>query len=264
MGRLDGKVAVITGAARGTGAATAQLFVSEGAKVVIADVLDDRGKATAEQLGQAARYFHCDVTEEQDWAQLISYAVDQFGSLNVLVNNAGVCRLNKIQDTTLEDYFLITKVNQLGTFLGVRAAIDAMREAGGGSIINISSIAGHSPAPRCSVYAASKFAIRGITKVAALELGRYGIRVNAICPASGNREMVLEALPPDLLEIFTNSSASAPDTTTGPPLGKLGGMEDVARAALFLASDESSCFSGADFMLDGGITAGTNMGGFPD
>src|SRR5262249_25903732 len=265
MGKLDGRVAIVTGAARGSGEATARRFLSEGAKVVIADVLDDRGKSTALELGEGALYHHCDVTEEEDWVDLIKYTLDEFGSLNVLVNNAGICRLSSIQETSVELFMQITKVNQLGTFLGIRAAVDPMRAAGGGSIINISSIAGHYVPPRFSAYAASKFAIRGLTKVAALELGRYGIRVNAICPMSGNPEMVRDALPPRLLEHFTSQLEAAPESMTGTLPRQAGGMEDVAATALFLASDDSAGFNGADLMVDGGASCGdANMGNLPD
>lgn len=257
--RLDGKIAIVTGAARGSGQAIARRFVAEGARVVVADVLDDRGKVAVEELGGSAVYRHCDVSEEQDWSDLVAYTVGRFGALNVLVNNAAVLHINAIRDTTVEAYLRITRVNELGTFLGIRAAIEPMTAAGGGSIVNVSSIDGHFAAPRTSAYSASKFAVRGLTKVAALELGGLGIRVNAICPAAGNPEMVLESLPPGMLEAYTSRSTSRAASMATPPVGRFGTVEDVAATALFLASDDSAYYTGADFVLDGGITSGMHI-----
>jgi 3alpha(or 20beta)-hydroxysteroid dehydrogenase len=264
MARLDGKIAIVTGAARGSGLAIARRFVAEGARVVVADVLDDRGKLAVEELGSAALYRHCDVSEEADWSDLVSYTVSQLGRLDVLVNNAAVLHINEITDTTVEAYQRIFRVNELGTFLGIRAAVEPMKAAGGGSIVNISSIDGHYAAPRTSAYSASKFAVRGLTKVAALELGRFGIRVNSICPAAGNPEMVLESLPPEMLQTYASRAAERPSGMMTPPVGRFGEMDDVAAAALFLASDDSTYFTGADFMLDGGITCGMSIHGMTD
>ena len=257
--RLDGKVGIVTGAARGSGEATARLLVEQGARVVLGDVLDDRGKPVAEELGDAARYLHLDISSENDWAAATEFAEREFGSLTTLVNNAAILHVAPIAETTVEDYLRVTRVNELGTFLGVRAAIEPMKRAGGGSIINISSIDGWHAAPGTVAYAASKFAVRGITKVAALELGRYGIRVNSINPASGNPEMVEPFLPPGFdLERIREAGA------LGVPIGRRGEMVDVAWAVVFLASDESSFFNGADFPLDGGVTAGMLLpGGIP-
>ena len=193
-GRLTGKTAVVTGGARGTGAVIAARFVAEGAaRVVVADVLDDRGAATAAELGEAAQYVHCDVTSEADWAALIG----TLDTVDVLVNNAAVLHLTAISDTPVELYRKVLDVNALGTFLGIKAVIEPMKAAGGGSIVNISSIDGHYVTPGTAAYSASKFAVRGLSKTAALELGRFGIRVNTVCPAAGNLEMVMGALPPD-------------------------------------------------------------------
>ena len=252
--RLTGKVAIVTGAARGSGQAIARRFVEEdAAEVVVADVLDDRGQQTVADLGPAARYVHCDVTDESDWASLVA----SIERLDVLVNNAAVLLLADLASTTVEDYLRIMRVNELGTFLGIRSAIEPMRASGGGSIINISSIDGHYVAPLTGAYAASKFAVRGLTKVAALELGTFGIRVNAICPAAGNQEMVVEALPEDLREAFERSGGG--HGMRPPPVGRHGTVEDVANTAVFLASDESSYFTGADFVLDGGTSAGMRL-----
>lgn len=260
MGRLDGKVAIVTGGARGSGQAIAARFVEDGAAVVVADVLDDRGKETADQLGAAAAYRHCDVADEHDWEGLIDHIVERFGPPNVLVNNAAVLHISGFAETTVEAYLRVMRVNELGTFLGIRSAIGPMTSAGGGSIINVSSIDGHYAAPWTSAYSASKFAVRGLTKVAALELGRLGIRVNAICPAAGNPEMVLESLPPEFREAYTSGAARRAEGT--PPVGRSGRMEDVAATAAFLASDDSAFYTGADFVLDGGTSAGMNLAGF--
>jgi 3alpha(or 20beta)-hydroxysteroid dehydrogenase len=259
--RLDGKVAVVSGAARGSGAAIAQRFVEEGARVVLADVLDERGRETAAGLGDAARYVHCDVTSESDWAAAVAAAVDGFGGLHVLVNNAAVLLLRPIEETTVDDYRRVSAVNELGVFLGIRAAIEPMRAAGGGSIVNISSIDGHYVTPGTAAYAASKFAVRGLTRTAALELGRYGIRCNAVCPAAGNREMVMEALPADF--DFGAAAARGGGGAHRAPLDRRGQMRDVADAALFLASDESGFVNGSDIMVDGGMSVGMIIPGQP-
>jgi 3alpha(or 20beta)-hydroxysteroid dehydrogenase len=259
-GRLAGKVAVVTGAARGTGAVVAARIAAEGGQVVAADVLDDRGRGVVAGIGDAARYVHCDVTREQDWAETIA-AADALGGLDVLVNNAAVLQLSGIEDTTTDEYRRVFEVNELGTFLGIRFAIDPMRARGGGSIINISSIDGVFVTPGTAAYSASKFAVRGLTKTAALELGRFGIRVNAVCPAAGNHEMVTEALPPGF------DFGAARDEGAGArhprPLGRRGRMEDVADAVVFLASDESSFVSGADLMVDGALSVGMIIPGQP-
>ena len=254
--RLEGKVAIVTGAARGSGEATARLLVEQGARVVLADVLDDRGKPVAEELGDAARYVHLDISREDDWSAAIELAEAELGPLTTLVNNAAILHVAPIENTSVEDYLHVMRVNELGTFLGVRAAIAPMKRAGGGSIINISSIDGWHATAGTVAYAASKFAVRGITKVAALELGRYGIRVNAINPASGNPEMVQPFLPPGF-DLARLREAGA----RGVPIGRSGEMTDVAWAVAFLASDESTFFNGADFPLDGGVTAGMVLPG---
>jgi 3alpha(or 20beta)-hydroxysteroid dehydrogenase len=261
---LAGKVAVVSGAARGSGAVIAERFAAEGAQVVIADVLDDRGKETAAAIGASARYVHSDVTLEDEWARLMAETVDVFGRLDVLVNNAGILKLAGIAETTAADYRRVFEVNELGTFLGIQAAIEPMRAAGGGSIVNISSIDGLFVTPGTAAYAGTKFAVRGLTKTAALELGRYGIRVNAVCPAAGNLEMVMEALPAG----FDFRAAAGPTDPAkrdphSSPLQRRGRMEDVANAVLFFASDESGFVSGADLMVDGAMSVGMIIPGQP-
>src|SRR5918992_1751388 len=192
MGRLEGRVALITGGARGQGDATARRFVEEGARVVIADILDDEGKAVAEELGDAAHYMHLDVREESQWADAVAETERLFGSLNVLLNNAGILSFGSIEKTSVEDYKAIFDVNQLGVFLGMRAAIPALKKAGGGSIINVSSVEGLKGMAGLISYASSKFAVTGMTKVAAVELGPFGIRANSIHPGAIDTPMVRE------------------------------------------------------------------------
>ena len=249
MGRLTGKIAIVTGAARGSGEVIARLMVAEGAKVVLGDIRDKLGEAVAKDLGEAAIFCHMDVTQEEDWQRVIEHST-AFGQLNVLVNNAAVLHIAPITQTSVEDYMRVVRVNELGTFLGVREVIEPMKAAGGGSIINISSIDGWHAAPGTSAYSASKFAVRGITKVAALELGRDGIRVNAINPAAVNLEMIEPFLSKQMLDNHDDNMA------LGAPIGRRGTSEDVAWAVVFLASDESGFFNGADLPLDGGMTAG--------
>jgi len=265
VGRLDGKVAIVTGAARGTGALTAKRLVEDGARVVLADILDERGKPVAEELGDAARYQHLDITEEKQWQATVDFTLAEFGELTTLVNNAAVLHIGPIEHTSVEAYTRVLQVNGVGTFLGIRTVIAPMRAAGGGSIVNVASISGHHPAAGTAAYAASKFGVRGLTKVAALELGRYGMRVNSVNPAMGNPEMVLESLGlegSDLESLRPRSGSRRADALAGgTSILRRGEMADVANAVAFLVSDESSFFNGADFDLDGGVTAGTHLPG---
>ena len=245
-------IAIVTGAARGTGEATARRLVADGARVLLLDLLDELGQAVAEDLGSAARYLHADVSREEDWAQAISVVESEWGPLTTLVNNAAILHIAPIEFTSAEDYLRVIRVNELGTFLGVRSAIEPMRRGGGGSIINISSIDGHHAAPGTSAYSASKFGVRGITKVAALELGRYGIRVNSVNPAAGSDEMVQPLMP----GVDITAMREAQEKHDPPPVGRRGRVEDVAATVAFLASEDAAFYTGADFDLDGGITAG--------
>ncbi len=257
-GRLASKVAIVTGAARGSGEAIARRFAAEGARVVVVDVRDELGEAVAISLGDAAAYVHADVTREEDWVALVADTTERFGGVDVLVNNAAILLLKPIVDTTVEEYERLFRVNELGPFLGMKAVSPAMTARGGGSIVNISSIDGFYVAPFTGAYAGSKFAVRGLAKVAALELGSAGIRVNCVCPAAGSNDMVREALP----ETLRGPEGSDPHGGFPPPaVGRHGSVEDVAWAALYLASDESGYVTGTELLLDGGETAGWNLMG---
>ncbi len=255
MGRLDGKVALVTGAARGTGEATAQLLVREGAQVALCDILDEQGEIVAKQLGPAAHYLHLDVGSEPDWRSAIAATVKRFGRLDVLVNNAAVLHLAALADTELSDYERIVRTNQIGTFLGMKHAVGPLREAGRGSIVNVSSIDGMRGMNGLVAYSASKWAVRGMTRVAAIELGKYGIRVNAVCPEAGSPFMIQPYLPPgvDLEEATRHTQPFLSYQKERSNAEKIG---DVANLILFLASDESASCTGADFSVDGGNTAG--------
>jgi 3alpha(or 20beta)-hydroxysteroid dehydrogenase len=236
MGRVDDKVALISGGARGIGEADARLLVAEGAKVVIGDVRDDEGKALADELGDAARYVHLDVTEAEDWASAVATAVQEFGKLNVLVNNAGIANGSTLQQFDRGQWDRIIAVNLTGTFLGMQAAADALIAAGGGSIINVSSIEGIRGTPWAHGYVASKWGVRGLTKSVAMELAPHNVRVNSIHPGL-IRTPLTAGIPEDMIQI---------------PLGRAGDPIEVANFVLFLASDESSYATGAEFIMDGG------------
>jgi 3alpha(or 20beta)-hydroxysteroid dehydrogenase len=246
--RLDGKVAIITGAARGQGAAAARRFVEEGARVTIADIRDELGKELADDLGAAAVYQHLDVTSEEDWVAAVEATGQAFGHPNVLVNNAGILRFGSIVDTTMADYELLVRVNQTGTFLGMRAVVPAMTEAGGGSIINVSSVEGLAGSPYLTAYAATKFAVRGMTKCAALELGKHNIRVNSVHPGAIDTDMASDAMGG-----VTVDMAKVGKRVAG--LRRVGKPTEIADLQVFLASDESSYSTGAEFVADGGASA---------
>lgn len=246
MHALAGKVAIITGAARGQGAAAARLFVAEGARVVVADVLDEVGKELADSLGDTALYRHLDVSSEDDWASVVGEAVETLGGVDVLVNNAGILGFAALPDMPLADYLRIVNVNQVGAFLGMRAVAKPMMAAGHGSIVNISSVEGLSGMPYLTAYTSTKFAIRGMTKVAALELGPHGIRVNSVHPGMIETDMVKEAagLGVDLAPAAKRIA-----------LKRMGQPEDIAEVVLFLASDRSAYVTGAELAADGGASA---------
>jgi 3alpha(or 20beta)-hydroxysteroid dehydrogenase len=251
VGRLDGKVAIITGAARGQGAAEVRRFVREGAKVVFGDVLDEQGRALAADLAGDAVYLHHDVSQEGEWERVVGEAERRFGQLDVLVNNAGILEFGTVtHETTLADYLRVIDVNQLGVFLGMRTAIPAMMRRHGGSIVNISSTNGFAGYGGTIAYTASKFAVRGMTKTAALEYGKANIRVNSIHPGGIDTPMTRGA---DL----GGMTEEEQDAMYGNfALGRAGRPEEVADLALFLASDESAYCTGAEFVVDGGMLAG--------
>jgi 3alpha(or 20beta)-hydroxysteroid dehydrogenase len=262
MGLLDGKVAIVTGAARGTGEVTARRFVEEGAKVVLTDIRDDLGQRVAGELGDAADYVHLDVTSESDWRGAVEATAKRFGLLDVLVNNAGVLLLAAVSDTELADFERVVRVNQIGTFLGIKSVIEPMKEAGGGSIVNISSVDGLTAQNGLVAYASSKWAVRGMTRVAALELGKFGIRVNAVCPEAGSPEMIAPYIP-DGVDVEQVIAHGQPYLVPQRSRSSRAKMEDVGRFVAFLASDASASCTGGDFPIDGGNTAGKLVRGAP-
>jgi len=262
MGRLEGKVAIVTGAARGTGATTARLFAAEGARVVVADVNREGGAEIAAELGASGGFVPTDVTREADWERCVAEAEDRFGAVNVLVNNAAILHLAALEDTTGDDLERVLRVNTLGPFLGIRAVLPAMKRAGGGSIVNVSSIDGLAAKNGVAAYATSKWAVRGLTKVAAVELGKHGIRVNVVCPEAGSLDMLKPYLPagidPELIDAGAHRLLRYQAKRKNAE--RLG---DVARMILFLASDESLSCTGADFAVDSGYTMGRMLKGVP-
>ncbi len=252
MGKLEGRVALITGGARGQGEAEARLFVAEGARVVIADVLDAEAERLARALGPAARAVHLDVTQPGEWARVVAGVAAGEGRLDVLLNNAGIFRGGFIHAMALEDYRAVVEVNQVGCFLGMQACHALMKAGGGGSIVNISSVAGRKGVPGAVAYGASKWAIRGMTKTAALEFARAKIRVNAICPGSILTPMIAPTEFPGVDQQAFWSSL---------PIPRAGEAEEVAKVALFLACDDSAYVTGAELVVDGGETAGRMVEG---
>lgn len=250
MGRLAGKVALITGGARGMGKSHVRHFVAEGAKVVFGDVLDDWGATVAGKLDpDVARYVHHDVTSEADWTAAVATAVETFGRLDILVNNAGILQHGKIADMAVEDFRRSLDINAVGTWLGIKSVIGAMTAAEGGSIVNISSIEGFAGAAGLAAYSASKFAIRGITRSAAQELGQFGIRVNSVHPGGILTPMAMSMAGNVDQDTATNFLSRLPIPRFGEPI-------EVSRLVAFLASDESSYCTGSEFLVDGGMISG--------
>lgn len=262
MERLNEKVAIVTGAARGTGAMVARLFIEEGARVLLVDVREEEGRETARALGESASFLRLDVSSELDWQHGVAEAQARFGALDVLVNNAGILHMAAIEETSLADYERVIRVNQVGTFLGIRAATPALRASGGGSIVNVASVDGVSAKNGEIAYASSKWAVRGLTRVAALELGKWGIRVNVVCPEQGSTEMmapyVFEGVDPALAQSFSHPFLSYQRERSVEDR-----IRDIANMILFLASDESLSCTGADFRVDSGNTAGKKIKGIP-
>lgn len=252
MGKLDGRVVLITGAARGQGEQEARLFAAEGARVVLADVLDDQGEALAKELGEGtAVYSHLDVGEEGDWVGAVAAAKDAFGKIDGLVNNAGILHFNELVSTPLEEFQRIIQVNQVGCFLGIRTVAPEIEAAGGGTIVNTASYTALTGMAGVGAYAATKHATLGLTRVAALELAAKKIRVNAVCPGAVDTPMS----NPDGVD----REAVAELYSKLVPLGRVGLPEEVAKLALFLSSEDSSYITGQPFVIDGGWLAGVSL-----
>jgi 3alpha(or 20beta)-hydroxysteroid dehydrogenase len=246
MGRLEGKVAIVTGAARGQGEAEARRFVAEGASVMLTDVLDDEGQAVADDLGEHAAYRHLDVSDEEEWIAAVTDAEERFGPVTILVNNAGILDFASIEHQDVEKFRRVIDVNLVGTMIGIKSVAPSMRKAGGGSIINISSNAGIDGLPALGAYVSSKWAVRGLSKTAAMDLGKRGIRVNSLHPGGIDTPM-------------TRMPGQEPNDSTfakSLPLRRFGLVDEIANVVTFLASDEASYVTGAEWSVDGGATAG--------
>ena len=247
--RLEGKVALISGGSRGQGATEAELFVKEGAKVVIADILEPEGNAVAAQIregGGDASFIKLDVTSEDDWRDAMEFTLNTYGRLDVLINNAAIYKRTPIVQTGLDEWNQIMDINSTGVFLGTKHAVPAMQKSGGGSIINISSTAGLVGSERGSAYGASKGSVRLFTKYTAIQHAGDGIRANSIHPGPIDTEMISD-------NISTPEGRAQSEARV--PLGRIGTVMDVAYGALFLASDESSFMTGSELVIDGGVTA---------
>jgi 3alpha(or 20beta)-hydroxysteroid dehydrogenase len=241
MCRLEGRIALVTGGARGIGAAIARAMVAEGARVIIGDVLNSEGWALANELGASAKYVHLDVTRQYDWEVAVRVAVAHYGKLNVLVNNAGIANYAPLDEYSRADWDRIVAINLTGVFNGITAVIPALKAAGGGSIVNMSSLAGLRAEAGMPGYVATKFAVRGLTKAAALDLARFGIRVNSIHPGI----------------VHTPLSAEGPKVSMSHvAMNRVGEAIEIANLTVFLASHESSFSTGAEFVADGGELAG--------
>jgi 3alpha(or 20beta)-hydroxysteroid dehydrogenase len=250
--RLAGKIALVTGAARGLGASVARRLAAEGARIVLTDVLDAEGEALAAEIGASAIFLHLDVSSETGWQEAVGAARARFGTLQVLVNNAGIYRTMPLEQISTAEYLKVVSINQLGCFLGMRTCAAPMREAGGGSIVNIASTAGIEGVGGALHYTATKHAVIGMTKVAALELGPARIRVNAVCPGAMATPLIAEVYGTSTANLLAMPMPNA-------PLGRMGSPDEVARTVVFLASDESSYTTGSAFVVDGGLTAGASV-----
>ncbi|MBS4175249.1 glucose 1-dehydrogenase [Bacillus sp. FJAT-49736] len=243
MARLKGKIAIITGAAQGMGASHARRFVAEGAKVILTDLNEEKGTALASELGGNALFVKHNVTNAEEWADVVAKAEEKFGPVNVLVNNAGITMAKSILETTEQEYRRIVDINQVSVFLGLKTVIPSMQKAGGGSIINISSINGL--VGGAVGYTDTKFAVRGMTKAAAMECSHYGIRVNSVHPGVIATPMVVQE----------DTKAAVEEFAKHIPLKRVAQPEEVTNIVLYLASDESSYSTGSEFIVDGGLTA---------
>ncbi|MFI1679044.1 SDR family NAD(P)-dependent oxidoreductase [Streptomyces sp. NPDC020607] len=260
MGKLDGRVVIVTGAARGQGEQEARLFVEEGARVVVADVLDAQGEALAKELGaESAAYVHLDVGVEEDWRAATAAAKDAFGKVDGLVNNAGILRFNELVSTPLEEFEQIIRVNQIGCFLGIRTVAPEIAAAGGGTIVNTASYTALTGMAYVGAYAATKHAVLGLTRVAALELAGRNIRVNAVCPGAVDTPMTNPAQLDPGADPEAAKEAVAELYKTLVPLGRIGQPQEVAALALFLTGDDSAYITGQPFVIDGGWLAGVSV-----
>ncbi|SEG62212.1 3alpha(or 20beta)-hydroxysteroid dehydrogenase [Thermomonospora echinospora] len=250
MGQLDGKVAIITGGARGMGRSHVRRFVAEGASVVFGDILEQEGAELAGELGEAVRFVRMDVTSPEDWKNAVETAVAAYGKLDVLVNNAGIIQHKRIEDMSLQECRRILEINLIGQWLGIKAVIEAMKEAGGGSIVNVSSTEGFIGAAGLAAYSASKFGVRGLTKAAARELGEHNIRVNSIHPGGILTPMVMD---PDVVAATADSADSFMKAL---PLGRMGRTREVSGLVAFLASDDAAYCTGSEVLVDGGMLTG--------
>jgi 3alpha(or 20beta)-hydroxysteroid dehydrogenase len=239
-GRLAGKVALVSGGARGMGASHVRALAAQGAKVVFGDILDHEGELVAKEVGDATRFVHLDVTQPDDWERAVDVALAEFGGIDILVNNAGILGVGFIEDYDMSEWQRILDINLTGVFLGIRAVTKPMKDAGRGSIINISSIEGLAGTIACHGYTATKFAVRGLTKSTAMELGPCGIRVNSIHPGLIKTPMS-EWIPEDIFQTALGRAAEA---------------VEVSNLVVYLASDESSYSTGSEFVVDGGCVAG--------
>ncbi|MFJ9414655.1 SDR family NAD(P)-dependent oxidoreductase [Streptomyces sp. NPDC101227] len=264
MGKLADRVVLITGAARGQGEQEARLFAAEGARVVLGDVLDGPGEALAKELGEErARYVHLDVGQEADWEAAVAAAKAAFGKIDGLVNNAGILRFNELVNTPLAEFQQVVQVNQVGAFLGMKAVTPELAAAGGGTIVNTASYTALTGMAFLTSYAATKAAIVGMTRVAAMELAGKGIRVNAMCPGAVDTPMT----NPDRVaadggpKAADAAGSAALDEFYGKvvPMGRIGQPEEVARLALFLSCEDSSYITGQPFVIDGGWLAGVSV-----
>lgn len=246
MGRLNDKVAIVTGGARGMGEATVRIMVEEGAKVLIGDVLDEPGQALADELGDAVQFLHQDVTQADQWDAAVKQA-QGMGKLQVLVNNAAIVMQKTIMDTTEEDFMRIVSINQLSVFLGMKAVFEAIKDNGGGSIINVSSIDGLQSKNSLAAYSSTKWAVRGMTKAAALEMGKHNIRVNTVHPGGIYTAMHHS----DLMSL-----EDANGFYKNHAIPRVGLPREVAALTAFLASDEATYSTGSEFIADGGWSAG--------
>ncbi|MFH8490634.1 SDR family NAD(P)-dependent oxidoreductase [Streptomyces longisporoflavus] len=264
MGKLDGRVVIVTGGARGQGEQEARLFAAEGARVVIGDVLDEQGETLAKELAgehgkDVARYVHLDVGREADWTAAVDAAKDAFGKIDGLVNNAGILRFNELVSTPLEEFQKIIQVNQVGCFLGIRTVAPEIAAAGGGTIVNTASYTAMTGMAYVGAYAATKHAILGLTRVAALELAAKNIRVNAVCPGAVDTPMTNPAQLDPTADPAAAGEAVAELYKKLVPLGRIGRPEEVAALALFLTGDDSAYITGQPFVIDGGWLAGVSI-----